>query len=232
MFTPLVCRQDGLCREQEREEAGTTGYKIAGMNVWGFLIAAVLLTLMPGPDILFVVTQSITRGKKAGIVFASGLCTGLVFHVVAVSLGLSVLLMRSPFLFTALKCAGAAYLIYLGVQAFRHRHRTALRFCREEGLHSRLYRKGILMNLLNPKVILFFLAFFPQFVDPDAGEPVYRMLFLGSLFILQAILVFSGVAVLADRLSEHLMENPRFSRGMNIAEALIYGLIGVSILFS
>lgn len=202
------------------------------MNVLGFLTAAVLLTLMPGPDILFVVAQSITRGKRAGIVFASGLCTGLVFHVAAVSLGLSVLLLKSPVLFTALKCAGAAYLIWLGIRAFRYRNQASLRFCREEGLHLRLYRKGIIMNLLNPKVVLFFLAFFPQFVDADTGKPVFQMLFLGSLFILQAVFIFSAVAVLADRLSGRLMENPRFSRAMNVVEAIIYGVIGLSILFS
>ena len=88
------------------------------MNLWGFISAAVLLTLMPGPDILFVITQSITRGRKAGMVFAAGLCTGLIAHVTAVSLGVSILLMSSPVAFTMLKFAGAAYLLYLGVKAF------------------------------------------------------------------------------------------------------------------
>lgn len=88
------------------------------MNVWSFLIAAIFLTLMPGPDILFVITQSINRGKKAGIVFASGLCTGLIFHVTAVTLGLSALLAGSAFAFTVLKIAGGIYLLYLGGKAF------------------------------------------------------------------------------------------------------------------
>ena len=88
------------------------------MNLWGFISAAVLLTLMPGPDILFVITQSITRGRKAGMVFAAGLCTGLIAHVTAVSLGVSILLMSSPVAFTMLKFAGAAYLLYLGVKLF------------------------------------------------------------------------------------------------------------------
>lgn len=200
------------------------------MNVGGFIIAAVLLTLMPGPDILFVITQSITQGRKAGIVFASGLCTGLIFHVIAVSLGVSVVLAESPFAFSLLKLAGAAYLVYLGVMAFLHRKQTALRFT--AGSHvSRLYRKGIWMNLLNPKVILFFLAFFPQFIDAEAGRPVFQMFFLGFLFIIQAVCIFSTVAVLADNLSERLMKNPKFSLGMNIAEAVIYCGIGITILF-
>lgn len=201
------------------------------MNVGGFIIAAVLLTLMPGPDILFVITQSITQGRKAGIVFASGLCTGLIFHVIAVSLGVSVILAESTLAFSVLKLAGAAYLVYLGVMAFLHRKQTALRFTAETSYVSRLYRKGIWMNLLNPKVILFFLAFFPQFIDAKAGRPVFQMFFLGFLFIVQAVCIFSMIAVLADRLSERLMKNPKFSLGMNIAESVIYCGIGIGILF-
>lgn len=201
------------------------------MNLWGFVLAAVVLTLMPGPDILFVITQSINRGKKSGIVFASGLCTGLIFHVAAVSLGISVLIYRSPLAFAFLKFAGAAYLIYLGVKAFLSRKNASFRFKpTAEQQVRKLYRKGILMNLLNPKVILFFLAFFPQFIRPDADNPVIIMLILGLVFILQAILIFSLVAVLADRLSAPLMKRPRAAYVMNIVEAAVYGCIGLSIL--
>lgn len=132
------------------------------MNLWGFISAAVLLTLMPGPDILFVITQSITRGRKAGMVFAAGLCTGLIAHVTAVSLGVSILLMSSPVAFTMLKFAGAAYLLYLGVKAFLARRENHFELSGDAAVSGKLYRKGILMNILNPKVILFFLAFFPQ----------------------------------------------------------------------
>lgn len=202
------------------------------MNVWGFVSAAVLLTLMPGPDILFVITQSITRGRKAGIVFAAGLCTGLIAHVLAVSLGLSVLLMSSPFAFSALKVAGAVYLFYLGVKAFLGRKENHFVLSGTHAASGKLYRKGILMNILNPKVILFFLAFFPQFVDKGAENPIPRMLFLGLIFMVQAFLIFSLVAVLADQLARRLMQNPKVALGMNVAEALIYGGIGISILLS
>lgn len=202
------------------------------MNLLGFLSAAVLITLMPGPDILFVITQSITRGRKSGIIFAAGLCSGLIFHITAVCLGISVLLYRSPVAFTTLKFAGAAYLIYLGVKAFLHRRQASLRFDAASGSGGqKLYRKGILMNLLNPKVILFFLAFFPQFVDPAAESPVLQMLLLGLIFMAQALVIFSCVAVLADKLSAGLMKNPGVAYWMNVAEAVIYCVIGVSILF-
>lgn len=201
------------------------------MNLWGFVSAAVLLTLMPGPDILFVITQSITRGRKSGIVFAAGLCTGLIVHVTAVCLGVSVLLRSSPFAFTLLKFAGAAYLFYLGIRAFLARRENHFTLSERVGITGKLYTKGILMNVLNPKVILFFLAFFPQFIPPDSANPLGRMVLLGLIFMGQAFLIFSLVAVLADRLARRLMQNHAIALGVNTAEALIYCLIGISILF-
>lgn len=201
------------------------------MTLWGFISTAVLLTLMPGPDILFVITQSITQGRKAGIVFAAGLCTGLIAHTTAVSLGISVLLMSSPVAFTVLKIAGAMYLFYLGIRAFISRHQNHFSLNVESVDRGKLYRKGILMNILNPKVILFFLAFFPQFINSGAENPIPQMLLLGLIFMIQAFLIFSTVAVLADRLSRRLMQNQRIALGVNITESLIYCLIGISILF-
>ncbi|MBD9179796.1 MAG: LysE family translocator [Odoribacter splanchnicus] len=200
------------------------------MNIWGFISTAVLLTLMPGPDILFVITQSITRGCRAGIVFAAGLCTGLVAHVTAVSLGVSLLLLNSPVAFTVLKVAGASYLIYLSVKAFIGRKRQ-IQLELAAGTGGKLYRKGILMNVLNPKVILFFLAFFPQFIEPGIANPIPQMLILGGIFMVQAFLVFSTVAFLAERLARRLMSKPRFSFVMNLVEALVYFVVGISILF-
>lgn len=201
------------------------------MNLGGFISAAVLLTLMPGPDILFVITQGVTRGRKAAVVFAAGLCTGLLFHIAAVTLGVSALVAGSDIAFTVFKFAGAAYLIGLGVKAFFNRNRVELRFT-EEGKHTlQLYKRGILMNILNPKVILFFLAFFPQFIDIRQGDPIMQMLVLGGVFIVQALVVFSVVAVLADRLSAGFMKNPRVAYWMNWAEVVIYTAIGISIFF-
>ena len=197
------------------------------MNLWGFISAAVLLTLMPGPDILFVITQSITRGRKAGMVFAAGLCTGLI----AVSLGVSILLMSSPVAFTMLKFAGAAYLLYLGVKAFLARRENHFELSGDAAVSGKLYRKGILMNILNPKVILFFLAFFPQFIDKGIENPIPQMLLLGLVFMVQAFLIFSMVAAVADRLARRLMQNPKVALAVNVAESLIYCVIGVSILF-
>lgn len=201
------------------------------MNIFGFLGAAILLTLMPGPDILFVITQSITRGKKAGIIFACGLCTGLIAHTAAVSLGLSLILYNSPVAFSVLKYIGAAYLIYLGGKAFMHRKENSFVSAASGGAEYKLYRKGILMNLLNPKVLLFFIAFFPQFVDPAIQNPASELLLLGLLFMAQAIVLFSFVALLADRLSRRFMQNERFSLTMHVIESLVYFAIGISLIF-
>ena len=201
------------------------------MNILGFLSAAILLTLMPGPDILFVITQSITRGKKAGIIFACGLCTGLIAHTAAVSLGLSLILYNSPVAFSVLKYMGAAYLIYLGVKSYIHRKENSLALPTAAGVEYKLYRKGILMNILNPKVLLFFIAFFPQFVSPTTENPAGELLILGLLFMAQGIVIFSLVALLADRLSRRLMQNARFSLIMHIIESLVYIAIGISLIF-
>ena len=186
---------------------------------------------MPGPDILFVITQSITRGKKAGIIFACGLCTGLITHTAAVSLGLSWILYNSPVAFSVLKYMGAAYLIYLGVKSFIHRKENSLALPTVAGVEYKLYRKGILMNILNPKVLLFFIAFFPQFVSPAAENPAGELLVLGLLFMAQAIVIFSLIALLADRLSRRLMQNVHFSLIMHIIESLVYFVIGISLIF-
>ena len=202
------------------------------MNIWGFLSASILLTLIPGPDILFVITQSITQGRKAGFIFALGLCTGLIFHVAAVSLGISVLLRESPTAFSILKIGGAAYLFYLGVKAFLHRHQSHLQVGQPDRKGNRLYAKGILMNLLNSKVILFFLAFFPQFVDTNKGNTAVQLCILGLIFIFQALIIFSLVAMLASLLAGGLMKNPRTALWTNIGTSLIYMIIGISILFT
>ncbi|WP_065220381.1 MULTISPECIES: LysE family translocator [Butyricimonas] len=201
------------------------------MNIWGFLGAAIALTLMPGPDILFVITQSIIRGKKAGIIFACGLCTGLLAHTAAVSLGLSLILYKSPVAFSVLKYLGAAYLIYLGVKSFMHRNENSLELPASGGAEYKLYRKGILMNILNPKVLVFFIAFFPGFVNPATENPAGELLLLGVLFMAQAIVIFSLVALLAERLSRRLMQNSHFSLIMHIIESLVYIIIGISLIF-
>jgi len=134
--------------------------------------------------------------------------------------------------FTVVKYAGAAYLIYLGILAIKDRKKDAFSLdLTNKKTVKKLYRKGILMNILNPKVSLFFLAFLPQFIDPKASQPHWQILFLGGIFILQAFIIFSGVAYLSDRLSFKLMQNKRISLIVNWAKAILFLGIGIQLIF-
>ena len=135
-----------------------------------FIAASVALTLLPGPDILFVLSISISQGKKAGIATASGLCTGLLFHTTAAALGISALVYSSAIAFTIVKYAGALYLIYLAFKALKESGTSFSSFEVKETDVPLLYKRGIVMNLLNPKVSLFFLAFLTQFVIAGSGS--------------------------------------------------------------
>ncbi|MBN2892627.1 MAG: LysE family translocator [Bacteroidales bacterium] len=201
------------------------------MNIIEFAIASILLTLMPGPDIIFVITQSVTQGKKSGIIFAFGLCTGLIFHTSAAALGISLILYNSATLFQIVKYLGATYLIYLGIMAIIHRKKEVFDLdLSNKKVTKRLYSRGILMNILNPKVSLFFLAFLPQFVNTDSMiKATNQMLILGIIFIVQAIIVFTLVSILADKLAHRLVKNPKISKIVAWTKALVFLVIGIEI---
>lgn len=197
-----------------------------------FLSAAIILTLMPGPDILFVTAQSISQHKRAGMMTALGLCTGLIVHISAAALGLSAIIYQSATAFTIVKLAGAAYLLYLAWQSFRSRNETYL-LQKQKPLMSRsLYKRGIIMNVLNPKVSLFFLALLPQFVNEASGNVSLQMIVLGIVFIVQALLVFTIVCVLAEKIGDMLAKHSTFSKKLNVLQAILFTLIAMQIAFS
>lgn len=194
-----------------------------------FIAVSMLLTISPGPDILYVITQSITSGKRAGIATAMGLCTGLIVHTTAAAFGVSEILRQSAIAFSILKYAGAAYLFYLAWQAFREGRapykETA--FVKKDG--KSLYLQGIYMNILNPKVALFFLAFLPQFVNIHSGNIPAQMVLLGSLFILQAIVIFTLVATFAGIFGDKLATNPKLTKHINFLKGSVFILIGAKL---
>lgn len=180
-----------------------------------FSVASLLLCLAPGPDNLFVLTQSALRGKSAGIAVMFGLCTGLIGHSGAVALGIAVIFRTSALAFTMLKFCGAGYLVYLAWQAF-HASAAPLEMHGGQRLPLiRYYRRGIIMNITNPKVSIFFLAFLPQFADPSRGPIAAQILVLGGVFILWTILVFGAIALLAGSLGEWLQRSARLQKIMN-----------------
>jgi threonine/homoserine/homoserine lactone efflux protein len=197
-----------------------------------FLGVAILLTLMPGPDILFVIAQSISQNKKAGIATALGLCSGLIVHITAATLGISTIIYQSALAFTVIKYTGAAYLLYLAWQSFKEKE-TGFAFNHNKPLkYLSLYKKGILMNLLNPKVSLFFLALLPQFVNKSMGHITLQMFILGIIFLVQALVIFIAVSVFSEKLRHVLLTNSFIAKRMNIVKGLLLGLIGIQIAFS
>lgn len=199
-----------------------------------FIITSALLTLMPGPDILFVVAQSMVRGKRDGIAIALGLSSGLFVHTAAAALGLSLLIASSPHALTVIKYAGIAYLTYLGFASLKSSKpgsETEAAPAQERRSFWKLYRTGVTMNLLNPKVIIFFLALFPQFVDPASPTPRTDVLTLGALFAAVAVTIFSTVALLADLLSSKLSVRKMNPRALAWIKASIYWALAVAFLF-
>lgn len=200
-------------------------------SIISFLGAAVILTLMPGPDNLFVLAQSIAQDKKAGIATALGLCTGLVVHIAAAAIGISAIVYQSAVAFALVKYAGAAYLLYLAYQSFRARG-GGFDLKTERILnYQSLYKRGVIMNLLNPKVSLFFLALFPQFVDYTTGNIAVQMIGFGLIFIIQALIIFSLISIFASEVGKFLSHSPAMSRKLNIVQGTLFALIGVSIAF-
>lgn len=193
----------------------------------GLFLTAVVLALVPGPDNLFVLTQSALLGRRAGLMATFGFCTGLIVHTLGVTLGVAALLRASPLAFTLLKLCGAGYLIYL---AWRFLGTSAisgeLPGAGERG-SWRLYRRGIIMNVTNPKVLLFFLALLPQFADPGAGPVAWQMLVFGLLFMAATLLVFGGLALLAAGLRPWLGGRPRVQFWIQRLAALIFLLLAI-----
>jgi threonine/homoserine/homoserine lactone efflux protein len=190
-----------------------------------FFTASVALALAPGPDNIFVLTQSAIQGRAAGLFVTLGLCTGLLVHTAAVSLGVAALFATSAVAFNSLKIIGAAYLLYLAWQAFRagtsdiqQRKKTAIR-------SHHLYLRGIVMNVTNPKVAIFFLAFLPQFADPSRGSLPLQLVLFGAIFIAAALMVFSSIAWFAGFLGERLGQSRRAQVILNrVAGTVFAGL--------
>ncbi len=187
-----------------------------------FVTTSVILAFIPGPDNLFVLTQSALRGWRVGVAVTLGLCTGLIVHTTAVALGISVLFQQSETAFTILKLAGAAYLLYLAYGALRAGPASAQAAEGQAQPYLRLYLRGIVMNVTNPKVAIFFLAFFPQFITADGGPVGAQVALLGLLFILSALSVFTGIALAAGFLSRRLLASDRAQRWLNRVAGLLF----------
>ncbi|WP_415881518.1 LysE family translocator [Neptuniibacter sp. QD34_54] len=166
----------------------------------GFIVASTLISYAPGPDNIFVLIQSILHGRKAGIIVTLGLCTGLLFHTVAVTLGVAAIFQASAVAFTLLKIVGVVYLLYLAFMSFRAAAANVSMSEQPQLSAMQLYRRGILMSSTNPKLAIFFMAFLPQFADPAVGSLSLQLFTLSMVFIVVAFFVMSSVALLSGSL--------------------------------
>lgn len=190
-----------------------------------FVAVSAVLALAPGPDNLFVLMQSATGGRRRGVAVTLGLCTGLLAHTGAVALGVAAIFQASATAFAVLKYVGAGYLLYLAYGAFKAGASTTADAASgrppEQSLRT-LYLRGILMNVTNPKVAIFFLAFLPQFTHADAGPVPLQIVQLGALFIATALVVFGAIACAAGGLNGWLRRSPRAVPLMNKLTGLVF----------
>lgn len=197
-------------------------------TLWTVLAASLLLAVTPGPDNLFVLTQAALRGAGAGLMVVLGLCTGLIVHTTLVAVGAAAVFQASALAFAMLKMVGAAYLLYLAWGAWR----AGASSLQAEADAQRagpaaMYRRGIVMNVTNPKVSLFFLAFLPQFADAERGSVGGQIVVFGLVFQFATLLVFGGVALAAGRLGAWLQARPGAQVVMNRLAAIVFvGLAG------
>jgi len=192
-----------------------------------FVTASLLLALTPGPDNLFVLTQSALYGKKAGFLITLGLCTGLFFHTSLVAFGLA-LVLQSSWGMTAIKVVGACYLLFLAFKSF-----TAIQTHTQKQTqlsNHALYQRGIIMNVTNPKVSLFFLAFLPQFTYSSMGSFFSQVYLLGSLFILVTLCVFGGIAFTGDTIQQRLERSPKIQLILNKVAGTVFILLALNLL--
>lgn len=188
-----------------------------------FLISSLALTLMPGPDILFVLNQSL-ENKKSGFLISIGLCSGLVVHTLILVFGLSAFIETNEYVISYLKYFGTLYLFYLAFDELNTKFKQA-----SKPNNTNLFLRGLYMNLVNPKVLLFFIAYFPNFLFSETLSISLQFLILGSIFIFQALIVFSSVSLASNKLVSYLKVDTADYR-LTYFKAFVFAIIGLSIL--
>lgn len=175
-------------------------------------MAAFIMVITPGPNMIYLVSRSVTQGKKAGLISLLGVACGFLFHIVLVSFGLSALLLTVPFLYTALKTAGILYLLYLAWEAVKPGSRSVFETGRElqADKPAKLFAMGLLTNILNPKAAVFYLSFFPQFIQPAYGDVLFQSLFLGMTQLTVSFIVNFIIIMLAAKVKGMFAQNPRW----------------------
>ena len=198
-----------------------------------FLVAAALLTIAPGPDIIYVLTRGITQGRKAGWAAALGFATGVVFHTALAALGIAALIRSSELAFTLVRYAGAAYLIYIGIRAVMSKSSFAPQVDGDKRALNvalwTIYKQSVIGNVLNPKVTLFFLSFLPQFVNAKSANVEMQMVLLGVIFMVQTVLIFGAVALFSGFIGDWLKRKPAIADRLSLIAGLTFIGLGIRV---
>jgi len=192
-----------------------------------FIGAGLLLNITPGPDVLYIVGRSLSQGRTAGVVSSFGIAAGCLFHVTGAALGLSAVMVTVPAAFDIVRYAGAAYLVWLGINALRSTANAVAFKAMERSSNAAIFRQGALTNILNPKVALFFLAFLPQFTDPERGPMALQILWLGLIFIFNGTIVCVAYALAAAYLGDWLKSRRHASRRLSQLTGVLYIALGL-----
>jgi threonine/homoserine/homoserine lactone efflux protein len=192
-----------------------------------FAVAATVLIVIPGPAVMYIVARGVDQGRRAGVVSALGVNAGSFVHVVAATLGLSAILVSSAVAFSVVKYAGAAYLIYLGARTLMRREKLDVDVSAPPLPLGRVFYQGVLVNVFNPKVAIFFFAFLPQFVKPGHGATAWQIFLFGSLFVLIGVCSDSAYALLAGTAGRWLRGNLSFARVQRYVAGGVYIALGL-----
>ena len=203
---------------------------LSAETIIAFVTASVVLSLVPGPDNIFVMSHSALKGWRIGFYTTLGLCTGLIGHTVLIAIGVSVIFQTSAIAFNGLKIIGAFYLLYLAWLSVQNKELN-LGGTDKDSTNRSYYFTGVVMNLTNPKVALFFLVFLPQFVNSSNDNVSIQIFLLGLLFILSALCVFTSIAYLASFLEDILKKSKTVNKNLNILAALIYFALAINLFF-
>ena len=201
------------------------------INFEAFLIAGLVMNLTPGADTMYILGRSIAQGKKAVILSVLGISTGAIFHILFATLGLSIILAKSATAFEIVKYLGAAYLIFLGLKAILKKESGKFELSHENKIvnYKKIYFSGVLTNILNPKVALFFLAFLPQFIDPNYVQSSFPFLILGVTFLLTGTIWCLILALFASKLSDRIRENYKIKMWLDKITGGIFVALGIKL---
>jgi len=199
-------------------------------NLLSFAIATLALAISPGPDNIYVLAQGLVNGSKSGIATTAGLISGCIVHTTLLAFGVSAIITASENIFYAIKVLGALYLLYLGYKVFKSSPNVSWSDSAPRKSYTQLFKQGVVMNLLNPKIMIFFLAFFPGFLWDKEGDTVVQFYILGALFMSISFITFSTIALLAGSISSYLLKKKGVGVFLKWLQIIVFVGIAVYIL--